>query len=110
MNDEIYSSSMPPRLEESRQQIKVTMTWCWQYLVLGPLARGVRAIEVRVPCMKEVLGGNQVIASPEISAAITNLGHVFMEHGEWSTAEDNEEIASTAAAGIPHRLIAIQSY
>lgn len=56
----------------------------------------------------KVLGGNQVI-SPEISAAITNLGsytrHVYMELGVWSTAEYNEEIASTAVAGIPHRLI-----
>lgn len=43
--------------------------------------------------------------------AITNLGpytrHVLMEHGVglWSTAEYNEEIASTAVAGVPRRLI-----
>lgn len=66
---------------------------------------------LRPSSLYSVLGGNQgiLLVSPQISAAIANLGpytrHVFMEHGVWSTAENNEEIASTAVAGIAHRPI-----
>lgn len=52
MDDEICFSNVPLGIEESRQQIKVAIAGCNQYLVHGPLARGMRAIESPVPCTK----------------------------------------------------------